>query len=290
MLRRILASFVFAAIAASACAAPKLDTAKINGELGRSGSWVGGVYLVDFFRPNVAVRLDGVRLAPGDVDSFATFIGTDENAEMMGEVCALQGEVTAVVRSMRAGGIEVTAIHNHFLDESPRIMFIHFMARGPAARLAHAFRMALGATSTPLGHVAAPRQSTPEPGWAKTVATETGFPQDAAFSSDYGGLIVGIPHAGYTPSPTHDFWYGSSLFFQKVSGGKIAATGDITVFASELNPVLSALGAHGFQIFAVHNHMISERPRLFFVHFWKVGTPAELASGLKATLGFVKTR
>ena len=87
-----------------------------------------------------------------------------------------------------------------------------------------------------------------------------------------------------------DFWSSGALFFQEAPGGKIAATGDLAVTAGELNPVLSALTEHHFQIIGVHNHMIDEQPRLFFVHFWKVGAPADLASGLKAALAVVNTR
>lgn len=291
MLRRLILLVLFVICAAAfVCSATKLDTGKIDAVLGRSGSWTGGLYVVDFFRPNAAVTLDGVRLAPEDVDSFATFVQTGDQAEMMGEVCALPGEVTAVVERLRAEGIEVTGIHNHFLDESPRLMFIHFMARGQAADLARAFRAALDATSTPLGSVPAPRQVTTAPAWAKTVENALGFEADAQYSADYGGLVVGIPHAGFAPSPMSDYWYVNLIFFQDAPGARIAATGDIAVTESELNPVLSTLTAKGFKIFGVHNHMIDEHPRLFFVHFWKIAAPAELAAGLKAALAHDHTR
>lgn len=285
MLRRLILVSLFVICAAPFVrSATKLDTAKIDAALGRSGSWTGGLYVVDFFRPNLQVTLNGVRLAPEDVDSFATFVQTGDQAEMMGEVCALESEVTVVVEKLRAGGIEITGIHNHFLDESPRLMFIHFMARGQAADLARAVRAAVGVTSTPLGRFPAPRQVTAAPAWAKTVENALGFEADAQYSSDYGGLVVGIPHAGFAPSPMSDYWYVNLIFFQDAPGGRIAATGDIAVTASELNPVLSALTAKGFEIFGVHNHMIDEHPRLFFVHFWKIGAPAELAGDLKASL------
>jgi hypothetical protein len=208
---------------------------------------------------------------------------------MMGEVCALQGEVTAAVAKLRAGGIEVTGIHNHFLGESPRLMFVHFMARGKAADLASGFRSAVAATATPLGSVPAPRQFTEAPAWAKAVGNVLGSQADVQYSSDYGGLILTILHAGFSPSPMHVFWFSNYMFFQEAPGGKIAATGDLAATANEVNPVLSALTAQGFKIFGVHNHMIDENPRLFFVHFWKIGSPAELAGGLKAALAVVHT-
>jgi Domain of Unknown Function (DUF1259) len=291
MLRRLfLVSLVVICAAPLAQSAPKLDTSKIDVALGRSGSWVEGLYVVDFFRPNLKVTLEGVRLAPGSVGSFATFMGTNDRAEMMGEVCALQGEVTAAVEKLRAGGIEITGLHNHFLGESPRLMFIHFMARGKAADLARGFRSALAATATPLGSFPAPRQVTAAPAWAKTVGNALGFQEDAQYSADYGGLTVGVPHAGFAPSPMLGYWFVNYMFFQEAAGGKIAATGDLAATANELNPVLSVLTAQGFQILGVHNHMIDEHPRLFFVHFWKIGAPAQLAGGLKAALAVVHTQ
>jgi hypothetical protein len=87
-----------------------------------------------------------------------------------------------------------------------------------------------------------------------------------------------------------DFWYESLLYFQQAPSGKIAATGDVMVTARELNPVLSILLQHHFQIEGIHNHMIEEQPRLFFVHYWKIAAAEDLANGLKAALAAVHTR
>jgi hypothetical protein len=241
---------------------------------------------VDFFRPNVRVSVQGVQLAPGQVDSFATFVGTDDNAEMMGEVCALPNEVTAATERLRALGVQVTGIHNHFLGESPRLMFIHFMAHGRPPELARSFRAALAATTTPLDNARSPKMGLP-PDWAKTVQVTLG--RQGNYSADYGWLDVEFPHADFPAGPM-DFWYTTGLFFQEAPGVKIAATGDLAVTASELNRALSVLTEHHFQILGLHNHMIDEQPRLFFLHFWKVGAPAELASSLKAALAVVHTR
>lgn len=264
----------------------KLDTTKIDSALGRSGVWINGAYLVDFFRPNLVVVMDGVRLVPGHVDSKATFIGTDDNAEMMGDLCALPGELNKAAESLRSSGIQITGIHNHFLGEFPRLTFIHFMAHGQASELARAFRVALAVTTTPLGKVQAPRMS-PPPNWAKAIQIALG--RQGSYSADYGFLSVKFPRADFPTGPA-DFWNASGLFFQEAPSGKIVATGDLAVTAGELNPALSILTAHQFEILGVHNHMIDEQPRLFFIHFWQVGTPAELARGLRAAVDVVHTR
>jgi uncharacterized protein DUF1259 len=98
-----------------------------------------------------------------------------------------------------------------------------------------------------------------------------------------------VTSADFAPGPM-DFWYESLLYFQPLRSGKIAAAGDVMVTAPELNPVLKILLQHGFQLHGVHNHMTGEQPRVFFVHYWKIGTPEDLAAGLKATLAAVHTR
>ena len=281
----VLATVCLSSLSVAQTARP-LDAARIDAALGRSGAWVQGVYVVDFPRPDLRVMLDGVRLSTMQVLSFATFVGTDDAAEMMGEICALPNEVTPAIARLRAGGLTITAVHNHFLGESPRLTFIHFTSRGPAAGLARAYRAALAATTTPLGKPAAVADR-PEPAWAHDVERAMGRP--AQYWPADGTLEVDVMSAHFAPGPM-DYWYESPLFFQAAPRGRIAATGDIMVTAEELDPVLSALLAHGFRIEGVHNHMLTERPRVFFVHFWKIAGARDLADGLNATLAKIAAR
>jgi hypothetical protein len=239
-----------------------------------------------FPRPGLSVMLEGVRLSTTHVVSFATFLGADDSAEMMGEICALPSEVTPAIAGLRAGGLRITRVHNHFLGESPRLVFIHFTARGRAAELARSFRTALAATTTPLGKPPAPPAGA-EPDWAKAVTGALGRPGD--YWPQDKTLEVDVPSADFPPGPM-DLWYESLLYFQRAPSGKVAATGDVMVTAAELNPVLTVLLEHHFHIEGVHNHMIDEQPRIFFVHYWKIGTPQDLADGLNATLAAVHTR
>ena len=265
---------------------PKFDTSEVNSALGRSGLWIQGVYVVSFPRPDLDVVLQGVRLSTAHVVSFVTFMGSEDNSEMMGEICALPSEMTPAIAKLRAGGFAITGAHNHFLGESPRLMFIHFMARGQAVEMARSFRAALKATSTPLGQTPSPGVS-PEPEWA--MAVEKALGRKGTYLVPDRTLDVDVTSADFPAGPM-DFWYESLLYFQQAPSGKVAATGDVMVTARELNPVLTILLEHGFQIEGVHNHMIDEQPRVFFVHYWKIATPQDLAGGLRATLAAVHTR
>ncbi len=264
----------------------KPHTAKIDSALGRPGAWIEGVYLVAFPRPDLKVMLEGVRLSTAHVLSFVTFIGSGENSEMMGEVCALPTEVTPALAKLRAAGLEITGVHNHLLGESPRLMFIHFMGRGRAEELARSFRTALAATSTPLGMIPGLAMG-PAPDWAKAVEKALGRP--GYYLTEDKTFEVDVPSADFPAGPM-DFWYESVLYFQQAPSGKIAATGDVMVTASELNPVLTILLDYHFQIEGVHNHFVEEQPRLLFVHFWKIASPQDLADGLKSALAAIHTR
>ncbi|HZQ54972.1 MAG TPA: DUF1259 domain-containing protein [Bryobacteraceae bacterium] len=250
----------------------RFDTSQIDSVLERSGTWIEGLYVVLFPRPDLRVELQGVRLSTAHVVSFVTFMGSEDNSEMMGEVCALSSEMTPAIAKLRAGGFTITGAHNHFLGESPRLMFIHFMAHGRAVKMARSFRAALAVTTTPLGQAPSPPASS-EPDWARAVERALG--RKGIYLAPDRTLEVDVPSADFPAGPM-DFWFESLLYFQQGPSGKVAATGDVMVTARELNPVL--------------NHMIEEQPRVFFVHYWKIATPQDLANGLRATLAAVHTR
>jgi hypothetical protein len=240
---------------------------------------------VFFPRPELKLILQRVRLASSvHAVSFITFMGSEQSSEAMGEICALPSEVTPALTKLLEGGFAVTGVHNHFLGESPHLMFIHFTGHGPAAGMARSFRAALAVTTTPLDKIAPP-SVTAAPSWAKAVERVLG--RQGTYSDNT--LEVDVPSADFPAGPM-DFWYESLLYFQPAPSGKIAAAGDVMVTARELNPVLKILLEHRFEIQGVHNHMIAEQPRVFFVHYWKIATPRDVADGLKATLAAVHTR
>jgi hypothetical protein len=263
----------------------KFDTSTIDSALGRSGIWIQGLYGVFFPRPELKLILQRVRLASSvHAVSFITFMGSEQSSEAMGEICALPSEVTPALTKLLEGGFAVTGVHNHFLGESPHLMFIHFTGHGPAAGMARSFRAALTVTTTPLDKIAPP-SVTAAPSWAKAVERVLG--RQGTYSDNT--LEVDVPSADFPAGPM-DFWYESLLYFQPAPSGKIAAAGDVMVTARELNPVLKILLEHHFEIQGVHNHMTNEHPRVFFVHYWKIATPQDVAAGLKATLAAVHTR
>ncbi|HVA63315.1 MAG TPA: DUF1259 domain-containing protein [Terriglobales bacterium] len=288
MLRTLgLALCLLALLAAPHGRAQSLDAAAIHHAMGRPGAWVEGVYLITLPRPDLSVSVAGLRLAPGQLDSLVTFTGWRGKATVMGDLCLRLNEITAVIARLRAQGLDITGVHNHFLNERPRLMFVHFSGHGTETALAHAVMDAYAATATPAFLRDGPRPASPTapaPAWVAPVERALGR------KGDWGeGLLdIDIAHADQPALP--DYWKSSALLFQSAGAGQVAATGDLAVTAAEVNPVLSALTAYGFEILALHNHMLRERPRLFFIHFWKVGPPPVLCAGLQAALAAVHSR
>jgi Domain of Unknown Function (DUF1259) len=291
-IQRSLFTMISVLLFATAVRAQGLDTAKIDRELGRSGQRIGDVYKVGFPRTDLHVTVNGVAVRPGlALGSWAAFTGSDHDATVTGDLVLLQNEVNPVMARLSAAGIEIMALHNHLLDETPRVMYMHYMGRGPAAQLARSLRGALAASRTPLGKPApAPASPAPSPAWVMAVGHA--LDRKGAFAS--GVLSVGAPRAGAITeggtvlSPAQGV--AESINFQAAGRGRVATTGDFVLTADEVNPVISALEKHRIRVTALHSHMLTEHPRLFFLHFWGVGSPEALGQGIKAALGRVATK
>src|ERR1700722_2024061 len=113
--------------------------ALIDQVLGRSGQKTGDVYRVSFPRTDLHVSLKGVAIKPGlALGSWAAFLGTDDNAMVMGDLVLLEDEVNPVIKKLRSADFEISAVHNHLIDETPHVMYVHYMGHGSASHLAGA--------------------------------------------------------------------------------------------------------------------------------------------------------
>jgi hypothetical protein len=202
---------------------------------------------------------------------------------MMGDLVLTADELTSVVDKLQAGGITVTAVHNHLVGESPRLIYAHIHGHGAPARLAATVHAALETTKTPLGQPPAIMPVRIDLDTA-TIARTLG----ASGRVNSGSYQVSVPRAqavkagGRVISPA--MGVATAINFQPLGGGRAATTGDFVMIASEVPAVQRALRANHIEITALHSHMIDETPRLFFMHFWAVGDAAPLARGLRAAL------
>jgi hypothetical protein len=192
---------------------------------------------------------------------------------------------------LRASGIEITAVHNHILNETPRVLYMHYLGHGDAAELAKSLRAALAVSKTPLGAPAAPAPAPASPpAFIKTIEDTLG--RKGQFNG--GVLAFGIPRAEAitegSMTLTTPQGVAESINFQETSSGQVATTGDFILKAEEVNPVISALEEHNIQVTALHSHMLTEEPRMFFMHFWATGNAEPVAQGIKAALSHVATK
>ncbi len=279
-----LAALLVGAAQSGGGQATRLDTVAIDRALGRTGQLNGDVYRVTFPRSDLHVTRDVVAIKPGlALTGWAAFRAVGSDAVAHGDLAVKEAEVNPVVGKLRAERLEVTAIHNHLLGESPRVMYVHFWGRGPAARLASSLRAALAVTETPPAATASATADEEVPG-TEQIQHTLGLQ-----GSVKGGVLSlskprpeQITMMGVTLPPSMGM--ATAINVQASESGKVASTGDFVLTGDEVNPVISALNAHGIEVTALHNHMIHGSPELYFMHFWAHDTPARVAAGLKAGL------
>lgn len=265
-------------------AVQQLNTKAIDQIIGRSGELKGDVYKIGLPRTDLKVTADGEQIKPGlALGSWMAFKRTGDHAMVMGDLVLLESEITPVLSKLEDSGIEISAIHNHVLNEQPRVMYMHYMGHGDEEKLARAMKGALALSGTPMG---------PPPAGSPTASTfDWGKVQEALGikGNERGGVLqVGVPRkekittADGTEIPAF-MGTATAINFQPTSKG-VAITGDFVMIASEVNPVIRELRKAGIQITALHSHMLDESPRLFFMHFWANDQPVKLARGLRAAL------
>lgn len=260
--------------------------AEVGKALGKTGSAMpGGVYRVGLPRSDLKATLDGVALKPGfALGGWLAFEKAGDQGMVMGDVVLTEEEVNPVMAKLAAAGIEITALHNHLLRNCPFTMYMHVLGHGDPVQLAAALHTALAESKTPFG--AAPSVATPPPIDLDTAAIDQTL---GAKGRNVGGVYqFGIPRGeairdgGMIVPPA--MGSANAINFQPTGGGKAAITGDFVLIASEVNPVLKALRHHGIEVTAIHNHMLDDQPRLYFMHFWANDDAIKLAQGLKAAL------
>lgn len=288
----LISSFVLATTL-SAARAPQgasgtLDTAAIDQALGIKGQMQGDVYRVGMPRTDLKVTVHGIAIKPGlALGSWAAFRRAGTQAVVHGDLVLTEAEINPLISKLQQGGLQITALHNHLIDETPHVMYVHYWGQGAEATLARSLRTALEVTATPLTAPPAPAPGAAQP--------DPGFDADAIQKAlGRTGAVRGGVLAISVPRPEKITMMGielppamgmaTALNFQAAGAGKVAATGDFVMTDDEVNPVAKALRSHGIAVTALHNHMLHGSPALYFMHFWAEDTAANVAAGLKAAI------
>ena len=278
-------------LAAPAWAAP--DWAKVDAALGRPGvEQLDVVRRYGFPRSDLRVVLDGVSIEPSlALGSWAAFQPMGDEVMVMGDLVLTHEEVNPVMTRLLQGGYTITALHNHLLRSAPGTMYMHIAAHGDPVRLAAALRQAISASRTP---ISPPSLGAGAPSRLNLNSDALDELMGAEGRVNGGVLQYSIPRAerlmdGGMVTP-QSMGTATAINFQPTGGGKAAITGDFVLIASEVDPVLRALRENGIEVTALHNHMLNDEPRLFFLHFWANDDAAKLARGLRSALDTMNNR
>jgi hypothetical protein len=265
--------------------AQAIDWAKIDGIFGRTGAVGGAVHRWGFPRSDLQVTLDGVTIRPTlALGGWIAFQPMGNMAMAMGDLVLLQSEVNPVMAKLIEGGVEVTAVHNHLLRAEPLTFYMHVGGHGDPVKMAQTIHDALAVSKTPL--TAAPAGQPPaidlDTAQIDQILGAKGANNGGVYAVNVPrrdpiteqGMAVGAPIMGGA----------TAINFQPTGGGKAAITGDFALVGSEVADVVRALRANGIDVTAIHSHMLTEEPRIIFLHFWANDDALKLAKGLRAAL------
>lgn len=274
-------------LAATPVLAADADWARVDQALGKQGAdQPGGVRKYGLPRTDLHVTVDGVAIKPSlALGGWLAFKPMGGQAMVMGDLVLTEPEINPVMTRLLADGITVTAVHNHLLRAQPATFYMHVAGQGDPVKLATALHEGLAAGSkTTFGPPAAAQpaaQMDLDPAKLGQVLGHKGTVNGGVvqFSIPRGDVVndegMAVPPAMGT---------AIGINFQPTGDGKAATTGDFVLLASEVNPVLQALRQNGIEVTALHNHMLDDQPRMFFVHFWANDGAMKLAQGLRAAL------
>lgn len=258
----------------------------VEDALGRKGSMQSGdVFKFSLPRSDLKVTVAGTPVKAGlALGSWLAFKKVGNDAIVMGDLVLAESEVEPVMMKLQQEGIEQTAVHNHLLNESPRVLYMHVAGYGDAAKLASALKIALALTKTPAA-------SSPPAAAQQNIGIDTAqIDKTLGYQgkNNNGIYQFSVPRSETirdmdTEIPP-SMGTATSINFQPTGNGHAAITGDFVLLGSEVNPVIKALRDNGIQVTAVHSHMLTETPRLFFMHFWANDDAVKLAKGLRAAL------
>lgn len=267
--------------------AGSLDIPTIERVTGMKGKENNGEYKITVPQNDLKVIVDSFKIIPAmGLGSWAAFTPISNGAIVMGDIIMTEDDLKPVQQEVIRQGLSITAIHNHFVRNHPNVMYMHIGGSGNTEEMAKKVKAVFDAVKSSRGHDPAGATSDSVQNsidtkmldgivgakgeWSKGVYKYTIARPDVSLK-EHGTIITSF--MGFN---TWAAWQGTP--------DHAAVAGDFTMLENEVAPVIKALVENGIEVVAVHNHMVHEQPRIFFLHYWGVGNAEQLAKGLRAAL------
>lgn len=268
-------------------ASSKLDTALITQLTGMKGVEKNGEFKITVPQNDLHVTVDGFKIIPFmGLGTWAAFSPCNDSAMVMGDIILTDKDLKPVQAEAIRNGFSITAIHNHFVRNNPNIMYMHIDRWGPVADLAKGVKAIFDKVKESRGKD--PKSEKPD-SVVSTINTarldsmigHKGESAKGVYKYTIGRPDValkehGRPVSAFMGFNTWSAWQGTPE--------RAAVCGDFTMLEHEVQPVIKALVENGIEVVAVHNHMVHESPKIFFLHYWGVGKVDDLAKGFRAAL------
>jgi hypothetical protein len=267
------------------------DYSEVLKTLRKSGDFKDGVLKVNIPRNDVSATIDGIATPTpfGFGGWLAMTKGESGMDVLMGDLVLLEDEVNPVMSALLDNGLEVTALHNHFFFESPRMFYMHVHGHGKPADLARMAKPALdviGKTkpqhqSSITGEASDVSAGTLDTAKIAKLVGHDGEQSGQVYKITFGRPDIALQDMGATINARMGLNTWAAFFG---SDAKAEIAGDVAMLATEVTPVLKALRANGLNVVAIHNHMIGGQPAIYFLHYWGSGPAERLARGFRAAL------
>ncbi len=266
-----------------------IDTTAIEKIMGIKGKSVNGEYKITIPQNDLDVKVDGFKIIPAmGLGSWVAFTPTNDGVMVMGDVVVTETDLGPVQQEIIKQGLTSTAIHNHFVRNHPNIMYMHLGGSGSTEIMAKKVRAVLN-------KVEEVRGGDPSKGTASSETVQNTLDTKrlddilgykAEMNKGVYKYTIGRPDVKLTEHgiPISTFLGFNTWAAFQGTPDKAAVAGDFTMLENEVEPVLKALIENGIEVVALHNHMVNEQPRIFFLHYWGMGNAEQLAKGLRAAL------
>jgi hypothetical protein len=264
-----------------------LDTAAIENITKIKGKFNNGEYKITIPQNDLSVEVDGFNIIPPmGLSTWVGFTPASEGAMIMGDIVLIENDLKAVQQEVIAQGLTITAIHNHFIRNHPNIIYMHIGGMGKSDELAQKVKSVLDKIEQSRGHnpsanAVADVAYTIDSKKLDQILGYKGEMSKGVYKYTIGRPDVQLKEHGITV--TSFLGFNTWAAFQG-SPEHAAVAGDFAMLENEVAPVIKTLIENGIEVVAVHNHMVHEQPKIFFLHYWGVGNAEQLAKGLRAAL------